>query len=52
MTILYTSTQILYQINVNFNGLTMLALIVDVLIIIFFIGLLYSIGILNKKKKR
>lgn len=50
MTILYTSTQILYQINVNFNGLTMLALIVDVLIIIFFIGLLYSIGILNKKK--
>ena len=32
MTILYTSTQILYQINVNFNGLTMLAFIVDILI--------------------
>ena len=51
MTILYTSTQILYQINVNFNGLTMLAVIVDVLIIIFFIGLLYSLGILNKKSE-
>ena len=49
MTILYTSTQVLYQINVNFNGLTMLALIVDVLIIVLFIGLLYAIGIFNKK---
>lgn len=52
MTILYTSTQILYQINVNFNGLTMLALIVDVLLIIFFIGLLYLIGILKKDEEK
>ncbi len=51
MTILYTSTQILYQINVNFNGLTMLALIVDILLIIFFIGLLYSLGLIEKPKK-
>ena len=49
MTILYTSTQILYQINVNFNGLTMLALFVDILIIVLFIGLLYAVGIFNKK---
>jgi hypothetical protein len=48
MTILYTSTQILYQVNVNFNGLTMLALIVDILLIIFFIGLLYSLGFFKK----
>lgn len=50
MTILYTSTQILYQINVNFNGLTMLAIFVDILIIVLFIGLFYAVGIFNKKK--
>jgi hypothetical protein len=51
LTILYTSTQILYQINVNFNGLTMLALIVDIFLIIFFIGLLYALGVFKKPPK-
>ena len=51
MTILYTSTQILYQINVNFNGLTMLAFIVDIFLIIFAIGLLYTLGVFKKPSK-
>ena len=51
MTILYTSTQILYQINVNFNGLTMLAFIVDIFLIIFAIGLLYTLGVFKKPTK-